>query len=129
MEPPSSDPIEQIRTMAFLPMAVSSALELKVFTVLGEGPRTVQQIATKIGVKPRPPAWRPPSRALRGNVAQAEELRHRRGADADPRVGACSKGSQRLRLRKEAARFIEEKSCKPAFEPFRLKEDAADEKR
>ena len=56
MEPPSSDPIEQIGTMVFLPMALSSALELEVFTVLGEAPMTVQQIAAKIGVKPRLPA-------------------------------------------------------------------------
>lgn len=52
-EPPSSAPIDQIRTMAFLPMGLCAALELEIFTVLSSGPMSAEQIASEIGVKPR----------------------------------------------------------------------------
>ena len=52
-EPPSSEPIDQIRSMATLPMGLSAALELEIFTVLSGGPMTAERIAFEIGVKPR----------------------------------------------------------------------------
>lgn len=50
---PSRAPIDRIMHALFAPMAVRAALELGVFTVLGDGPMTAGALADALGVRPR----------------------------------------------------------------------------
>ncbi len=51
--PPSREPIDRLTRAVFTPMAVRAALQLGVFTPLGDGPMTAGELADALGVKPR----------------------------------------------------------------------------
>ncbi len=51
--PPSREPIDRLTRAVFTPMAVRAALQLGVFTPLGDGPMTADELADVLGVKPR----------------------------------------------------------------------------
>lgn len=51
--PPSREPIDRITRAVAAPMAVRAALQLGVFTPLGDGPMTAGELAEALGVKPR----------------------------------------------------------------------------
>ncbi len=51
--PPSREPIDRITRTVTAPMAVRAALQLGLFTPLGDGPMTAVELADALGVKPR----------------------------------------------------------------------------
>ncbi len=51
--PPSREPIDLITRAVAAPMAVRAALQLGIFTPLGDGPMSAGELADALGVKPR----------------------------------------------------------------------------